>query len=52
LLAQGQVPIYEIQKLLGHRSISTTQIYAHLENEHLRQSLDRLDLLKQCVGVN
>jgi integrase len=52
LLAQGQTPIYEIQKLLGHSSISTTQIYAHLENEHLRQSLDRLDLLKQCVGVN
>jgi integrase len=51
LLIQEKTPIYEVQKLLGHKSISTTQIYAHLENEHLRQSLDRLDLSKQCVGV-
>jgi integrase/recombinase XerC len=51
LLLQEKTPIYEVQKLLGHKSISTTQIYAHLENEHLRQSLDRLDLSKQYAGL-
>ena len=42
LLAQAGVPIFDIQKLLNHRSISTTQIYSHLSPEHLRASVERL----------
>lgn len=31
------MPIQSLQKLLGHRRISTTQIYAHVYDETLRQ---------------
>jgi integrase len=52
LYVQGQMPIYEVQKLLGHRSISTTQIYAHLESDNLRRSLERIDVLGRGVSLN
>jgi len=31
-----------VQELLGHRSILTTQRYAHISNDHLRAAVDRL----------
>jgi len=31
-----------VQELLGHRSIITTQRYAHISNDHLRAAVDRL----------
>ena len=37
LVNQG-VPIYDVQKLLGHQSIKTTERYSHLSSERLRQS--------------
>lgn len=37
LVNQG-VPIYDIQHLLGHSSIKTTQRYAHLETKRLKKS--------------
>ena len=30
MLIHKGVPIYEVQHLLGHRSVNTTQIYAHV----------------------
>ena len=38
ILANEGVSIYEIQHLLGHASITTTNRYAHLAPERLRQS--------------
>ncbi len=32
----------ELQEILGHASIETTQIYAHLVPEHLQKSIERL----------
>ena len=52
LLIQGKMPIYEVQRLLGHSSTSTTQIYAHLESDNIRQSLERIDVLGQGVSLN
>jgi integrase len=38
LASSGKVDIYSIQRLLGHKTVSTTQRYAHLVSEALRRS--------------
>ncbi|MDP2885126.1 MAG: tyrosine-type recombinase/integrase [Ignavibacteria bacterium] len=43
-LVQSEIPLAEIQKLLGHSSVVTTQIYAHLDHEHLRNTVEKLQL--------
>jgi integrase len=52
LLIQMGVPLFDVQKILGHRSINTTQIYAHLENDNLRKSLERLDIFNEHLTVD
>jgi integrase len=37
-------PLYEVKALLGHASITTTEIYAHLAPDHLQQSVKGIDL--------
>jgi len=37
----GQVDIRSLQELLGHESISTTQIYTHLDSNQLRTAVER-----------
>lgn len=45
-LAQQGVSLYVIKELLGHSSISTTEIYSHLNMESLRDAVRKLDELK------
>ena len=40
-LLHGGAPLRHVQELLGHASITTTQIYTHLTSEHVRSEYDR-----------
>ncbi len=39
-LLQGGAPLRHVQELLGHASITTTQVYTHLTSEHVRSEYD------------
>jgi site-specific recombinase XerD len=45
LLHGNDVDLVEIQTLLGHASITTTQIYTHTNSERLRGAVERLEVL-------
>ena len=40
-LLRGGAPLRHVQELLGHASITTTQVYTHLTSEHVRTEYDR-----------
>ena len=40
-MLRGGASLRQVQEFLGHASISTTQVYTHLTNEHLRAEYDR-----------
>lgn len=46
LLIETGVDIRIVQRLLGHSSIATTEIYTHVSDEALRTSLERANVLK------
>lgn len=43
-LIQDGASIYEVQKLLGHSSVKTTEIYSHLASEQLQKTVERLKI--------
>jgi site-specific recombinase XerD len=45
LLIEKGVDIRFVQRLLGHSSIATTEIYTHVSDEALRTTLERADVL-------
>ena len=43
-LVQAGVSIYEVQKLLGHSSVSVTQVYSHLAASELQDAIGKISL--------
>lgn len=43
-LVMSGVDITTVSKLLGHADIATTQIYAHLSDDHVKDSIGKLNL--------
>lgn len=43
-LVMKGVDLYTVKELLGHASIVTTQIYAHLSDEHKQKAVEGLEL--------
>jgi integrase len=42
-LVMKGVPLYDVQKLLGHKDSQTTMIYAHLSPDYLKESVKKLE---------
>jgi integrase/recombinase XerD len=50
LLIERGVDIRFVQRLLGHSSIATTEIYTHVSDEALRATLERADVLRALAA--
>jgi integrase len=46
-LCMSQIPIFTLQKLLGHAQIETTMIYSHLAPEHKDEMMGKLPYLSE-----
>jgi site-specific recombinase XerD len=42
LIAAG-VPLLDVQQLVGHKSFSTTLRYAHLNNDHRKRAVEKME---------
>jgi integrase/recombinase XerD len=50
LLIETGVDIRFVQRLLGHSSIATTEIYTHVSDQALKATLERADVLRSVSG--
>jgi integrase/recombinase XerC len=50
-LVQSSVSLYEVQRILGHSSISVTEKYAHLQPSQLSDAMNRLELSYEIASL-
>ncbi|HXX63044.1 MAG TPA: tyrosine-type recombinase/integrase [Bacteroidota bacterium] len=43
-LVQSGATLYEVQRLLGHSSPTVTEIYSHLQPEHLHGTVNKISV--------
>jgi len=51
VMDRSNVPIGEIQKVLGHRDRRTTEIYLHPSGKGSREAIDALEAVSEAAGV-
>jgi len=51
-LIMAGVDLPTVQKLMGHKDIATTMIYAHLAPDHIRSSVSKLKISGKKFGTN
>jgi len=53
MLVSAGIPIYIVQKMIGHSQIQTTQRYSHLAPGTLDEATSRADqLFKRAMATN
>jgi site-specific recombinase XerD len=54
-LVQKGATLYEVQRLLGHTSSKVTEVYSHLQPEHMRDTVNKVKSSlnpEKVFGVN
>jgi integrase/recombinase XerD len=50
-LIESGVDIRYVQRLLGHASLSTTEIYTHVSDDALRQMISKANVLARAFAL-